>query len=85
MQGLEEDELEGGDLKMPSDLEADEEDYDDEDERLDKMLDEYGQEMDDEDDQDEGEEVEGDGESELNDIFEQANDNKEMDLIESLR
>lgn len=84
MQGMEEDELQNEALKMPSDLEGD-----DEEESEDEGLfppDEEGSFPDDQNDygQEDLKEAESDGEAEMDKMFAQANKNKEMDIVHNL-
>jgi hypothetical protein len=89
MQGMEEDEMQ--DLKLPDDLEGglDDEDEEDEDEGLfpedpDKTpFPDFGQEEDDYENN-KAPEV-SDGEDAMNDVFAAARENKEMNIVESMR
>ena len=95
MEDIENDEMEMDGLKLPSDAEDEDDDdgeesgpglddYDDEDDFAQGMIDEYGQEgalKEEDDDEDEDE----DGEAEIEDVFARANDNQEMDVVENLR
>jgi len=101
MQGIEEQEMDEDALKLPADLEGgDDDDYDDEydDEDIEgggvfgkdnekeafpdiKDLEAYG----DEDGDDGKDAISDQGEQDLEDVFAQAAENQEMDLIESLR
>ena len=87
----EEDDLDGDDDDTDGPALFDE--YDDEEDFAKGARDDYGGEVDNDeergeaaDDRSDGEEDEdGDGEAELEDVFAQAAENKEMDLVENLR
>lgn len=87
MQGMEEDEMVNDDLKMPSDLEGDEEESEDEGIFGDGGLIEDG-----EDDYDEPKpskkqllDKESDAEDEIENVFAMARTNKENDLVEAIK
>lgn len=95
MEGLENEEMDLDGLKLPSDAEEDDLDVDD-DEDGPGLFNEYDDEEDfgkgvvPEDDSDEGrargnDADDEDGEDEIEDVFNMANENKEMDVVENLR
>lgn len=91
LDGLEEDEMAKGDLKLPDDVDEDEDDYGsddgkglsdygDDDAKL--SFGDYGKEDDaEEEDNDERDE----DEDEMEQVFAQAGENQEMDIVENLR
>ena len=94
MEDIENDEMEMDGLRLPSDADEEDDDdgeesgpglddYDDEDDFAQGMIDEYGEEGASKDNAEDDEEE--DGEAELEDVFARANDNQEMDVVENLR